>query len=58
MSLNTGEPSLPRSRAASPHRVPVGFQIVGRYRDELSVLQMASAFEQATRVAYRKPGIA
>jgi amidase len=26
----------------------VGLQIVGRYRDELGVLQLAHAFEQAT----------
>jgi amidase len=38
--------------------LPVGLQIVGRHRDELSVLQMAFAFEQATRVARRKPAIA
>jgi amidase len=36
--------------------LPVGLQIVGRHRDEWSVLQMAHAFEQATGVA-RMPGI-
>jgi amidase len=29
--------------------LPVGIQIVGRYRDDLGVLQIAHAFEQATR---------
>ncbi|MGA2881115.1 MAG: amidase [Bryobacteraceae bacterium] len=38
--------------------LPVGLQIVGRHRDELSVLQIAYAFEQATQVARRKPAIA
>ena len=30
--------------------LPVGIQIVGRYRDDVGVLQIAHAFEQATRV--------
>lgn len=38
--------------------LPVGLQIAGRHRDELSVLQMAYAFEQATRHYQRKPAIA
>ena len=38
--------------------LPVGVQIVGRHRDEWSVLQAAHAFEQATRTAHRKPPIA
>ncbi len=38
--------------------LPVGLQIVGRHRDEFSVLQLAYAFEQATKVGARKPGIA
>jgi amidase len=37
--------------------LPVGLQIVGRHRDEWSVLQLAHAFEQATKVGRRKPGI-
>jgi Asp-tRNA(Asn)/Glu-tRNA(Gln) amidotransferase A subunit family amidase len=32
-------------------------QIVGRHRDEWSVLQLARAFEQATPAARRKPGV-
>jgi amidase len=38
--------------------LPVGLQIVGRHRDEWSVLQLAQAFEQATRFASRKPPVA
>jgi amidase len=41
----------------SDEGLPVGLQIVGRHRDEWSVLQLAYAFEQATRSAHRKPGI-
>jgi len=35
--------------------LPVGIQIVGRHRDEWSVLQMAHAFEQATKHGSRRP---
>ena len=35
--------------------LPVGLQIVGRHRDEWSLLQMAYAFEQATRYGTRRP---
>jgi amidase len=38
--------------------LPVGIQIVGRYRDDFGVLQIAHAFEQATRVGQRRPTIA
>jgi len=33
----------------TPDGLPVGVQIVGRHRDDLGVLQLAHAFEQATR---------
>ncbi len=35
--------------------LPVGVQIVGRYRDDLNVLKMAYAFEQATGFGKRRP---
>jgi len=38
--------------------LPVGIQIVGRYRDDLGVLQMAHAFEQATGFGKKRPEIA
>jgi amidase len=38
--------------------LPVGIQIVGRYRDDLGVLQMAHAFEQATGFGQKRPDIA
>lgn len=38
--------------------LPVGLQIVGRYRDERSVLELGHAFEQLTRFAQRRPGLA
>jgi amidase len=38
--------------------LPVGIQIVGRYRDDLGVLQMAYAFEQATGFGRQRPKVA
>ncbi len=38
--------------------LPVGLQIVGRHRDDWSVLQMAHAFEQATHHGARRPPFA
>jgi amidase len=38
--------------------LPVGIQIVGRYRDDLGVLQLGDAFEKATRFGQRRPVIA
>ena len=38
--------------------LPVGIQIVGRYRDDVGVLQIAHAFEQATRFGQTRPPIA
>jgi amidase len=35
--------------------LPVGIQIVGRYRDDLGVLQLANAFEQVTGAGRRRP---
>lgn len=37
--------------------LPVGIQIVGRFQDEMGVLQMAHAFEQATRTWRQRPPI-
>jgi amidase len=37
--------------------LPVGIQIVGRHREDVTVLQMAHMFEQATRFGNRHPSI-
>ena len=47
--------SVPAGFSASG--LPVGLQIVGRHRDEWSVLQLAHAFEQATHHGTRRPGL-
>jgi amidase len=36
--------------------LPVGVQIVGRYRDDFGVLQIGHAFEQATGFGKKRPG--
>lgn len=44
----TGHPAISVPCGFTPEGLPVGVQIVGRYRDELGVLQLAKAFEDAT----------
>ncbi|MSQ20299.1 MAG: amidase [Betaproteobacteria bacterium] len=54
----TGHPAISVPCGFSPEGLPVGLQIVGRYRDDRGVLELAHAFEQATRVGERHPPIA
>ena len=49
--------SVPAGFTDDAPPLPVGLQIVGRYRDELGLLQMAHAFEQETRFGERRPPI-
>jgi amidase len=42
----------------TPGGLPVGLQIVGRYRDDFGVLQLAHAFEAQTQVWKRRPALA
>ena len=50
--------SVPAGFTGDDPPLPVGLQIVGRYRDDLGVLQMAHAFEQATGVGKQRPSVA
>jgi amidase len=50
-----GLPAISVPCGFTPEGLPVGVQIVGRYRDELGVLQLAHAFEQATGFWKRRP---
>jgi amidase len=54
----TGHPAISVPCGFTPEGLPVGVQIVGRYRDEFGVLQLAKAFESATGVGRRRPAIA
>ena len=51
----TGLPAASVPCGFTPEGLPVGVQIIGRYRDDLGVLQLARAFEQATNFRERRP---
>ena len=50
--------SVPAGFTNDDPALPVGLQIVGRYRDDFSVLQLAHAFEQATQFWKKRPAVA
>lgn len=52
----TFRPAISVPAGFTPEGLPVGLQLVGRYRDDWGLLQMAHAFEQATRIGERRPG--
>ena len=52
-----GNPAMSVPCAFSQGRLPIGIQIVGRHHDDWGVLQLGYAFEQATNVGRRRPGI-
>jgi amidase len=54
----TGNPAASVPAGFTPEGLPVGLQIVGRDKEDFSVLQMAHAFEQATGFAKKRPEIA
>ncbi|MBA4179858.1 MAG: amidase [Anaerolinea sp.] len=53
----TGHPAISVPGGFTPEGLPVGIQIVGRYRDEFGLLQIAHAFEAATGWGSRRPAI-
>ncbi|MEA2523819.1 MAG: amidase [Thermomicrobiales bacterium] len=54
----TRSPAISVPCGFTPDGLPVGIQIVGRFRDDLGVLQLAHAFESTTQVWQRRPPIA
>jgi amidase len=50
-------PAMSVPCAFSSSGLPIGIQIVGRHHAEWSVLELGYAFEQATGVGKRRPGI-
>ena len=50
-------PAISVPAGFTPEGLPVGIQIVGRHRDDLGVLRIAHAFEQATGVGRRRPSL-
>jgi amidase len=51
----TGNPAASVPGGFTPEGLPVGVQIVGRNREDFSVLQLAHAFEQATGFGKKHP---
>jgi amidase len=47
-------PAISVPAGFTPDGLPIGLQITGRYRDDLGVLQLANAFEQATGMSKRR----
>ena len=53
----TGNPAASVPGGFTPEGLPVGVQIVGRNKEDFSVLQLAHAFEQATGFGKKRPSI-
>ncbi|HEU5102781.1 MAG TPA: amidase [Roseiflexaceae bacterium] len=53
----TGHPAISVPCGFTPEGLPVGVQIVGRHQDEMGLLQLAFAFEQATEFWKRRPPV-
>jgi len=53
----TSHPAISVPAGFTADGLPVGIQIVGRYRDDAGVLQLAHAFEQANPCWKRRPGL-
>lgn len=54
----TRSPAISVPAGFTDDGLPVGIQVVGRFRDDLGTLAMAAAFEEATRFAERMPDLA
>jgi amidase len=53
-----GNPAASVPGGFTPEGLPVGVQIVGRNKQDFSVLQMAHAFEEATGFGQQRPSVA
>jgi amidase len=53
-----GLPAISVPCGFTPDGLPVGVQIVGRHQDDFGVLQLAYAFQEATRIGRSAPAIA
>jgi amidase len=53
----TAHPAVSVPAGFTPAGLPVGLQLVGRYRDEQGLLRVAAAFEAATGFGARRPSL-
>jgi amidase len=53
----TAHPAISLPAGFTPGGLPVGLQLVGRHRDELGLLRLAAAFEEATQPERRWPAL-
>jgi len=53
----TAHPAVSVPAGFTADGLPVGLQLVGRYRDELGLLKVAAAFEAATGFGARRPSL-
>ena len=53
----TSHPAISVPAGFTDEGLPIGLQIVGRYRDDFGVLQLAHAFEGETGAWQRRPGV-
>jgi amidase len=51
----TGHPAISVPCGFTEEGLPVGLQIVGRHQDDLGVLQLAHAFDEAMGTSRRRP---
>ena len=58
MITATYRPSMSVPAGFTTDGLPVGIQIVGRFRNDLGLLKFAHAFEQATNIGRKRPPIA
>jgi len=54
----TSHPAISVPAGFTPAGLPVGLQVIGRFRDDFGVLQLAHAFEQETQAWKRRPPLA